>query len=64
MMIIYFSECTIFLIFYAEYRRRLSLRGLTLRACETLWNAREIASVVLSTEHQRHTENLFHMLLN
>ena len=35
-----------------------------LRACETLWSAREITSVVLSAEQERRTENVFHMLLN
>ena len=34
-----------------------------LRACETLWSAREIASVALSAERERRTENVFHMLL-
>ena len=35
-----------------------------LRACETLWSARELASVALSAERKRHTENVFHMLLS
>ena len=30
------------------------------RACETLWSAREIASVALSAEREGHTENMFH----
>ena len=34
-----------------------------LRRCETRWSAREIASVTLSPEQERHTENVFHMLL-
>ena len=33
------------------------------RPCETLWSAREIASVALSVERERHTETVFHMLL-
>ena len=35
----------------------------SLRACETLWRAREIASVALLVERKRHTENVFYMLL-
>ena len=34
-----------------------------LRACEKAWSAKETASVVLSAERQRRTENVFHMLL-
>ena len=34
-----------------------------LRRCETLWSARDMASLALSAERQRHTENMFHMLL-
>ena len=34
-----------------------------LGACETLWSAREIASVALSAERERHTENVFHIVL-
>ena len=34
-----------------------------LRACETLWSAREIVSVALSAEQERHTENMFHIVL-
>ena len=30
-----------------------------LRACETLWSAREMASVTLSAERERRTENVF-----
>ena len=33
------------------------------KACETLWSAREMASVALSAEQERRTENVFHMLL-
>ena len=32
---------------------------IALRRCETLWSAREIASVTLSAEQHRHTENVF-----
>ena len=35
-----------------------------LRACETLWSAREIASAALSAERERHTENVFHIVLS
>ena len=34
-----------------------------LRACETLWSAREMASMALSMEREKRTENVFHMLL-
>ena len=34
---------------------------LFLRPCETLWSAREIASIALSAEQARHTENVFHI---
>ena len=34
-----------------------------LRACETLWGARKIASVALSTEREGDTENVFHIIL-
>ena len=34
-----------------------------LRRCETLWSAREIASMALSAEQVRHTENVFHIAL-
>ena len=34
-----------------------------LRRCDTLWSAREIASVALSAEQERHTENVFHIAL-
>ena len=30
-----------------------------LRACETLWSAREVASVALSTEREGHDKNVF-----
>ena len=33
-----------------------------LRACETLRSAREIASVALSAERERYTENVFHIV--
>ena len=39
-----------------------SVFHLTLRACETLRSAREIASVALSAERERHTENVFHIV--
>ena len=35
-----------------------------LRACGTLWSAREMASVTLSAERERRTENVFYMLLS
>ena len=34
-----------------------------LRRCETLWSAREIASVAFSAERERHAENVFHIAL-
>ena len=34
-----------------------------LKACETLWSAREMASVALSAKRERRTENVFHMRL-
>ena len=36
---------------------------LALRRCETLWSARETASMALSAEQARHTENVFHIAL-
>ena len=36
---------------------------LNLRRCETLWSARDIASIALSAEQARHTENVFHIAL-
>ena len=36
---------------------------LALRACETLWSAREIDSTALSVERERHTENVFLIVL-
>ena len=33
-----------------------------LRAYETLWSARKIALLTPSTERERHTENVFHVL--
>ena len=41
----------------------LPLRIQYLRTSETLWSAREITSVALSTEQERRTENVFHKLL-
>ena len=38
-------------------------RAKLLRRCETLWSAREIASMALSAEQARHTENVFHIAL-
>ena len=35
----------------------------TLRRCERLWSAREIASMALSAEQARHTENVFHIAI-
>ena len=35
-----------------------------LRRCETLSSAREIASMALSAEQARHTENVFHIALS
>ena len=35
-----------------------------LRQCETPWSAREIASVALSAERERHTENVFYIALS
>ena len=34
-----------------------------LRRCETLWSAREIASMALSAEQARHTEKMSHIAL-
>ena len=34
-----------------------------LRRCETLWSAREIASMAPSAEQARHAENVFHIAL-
>ena len=34
-----------------------------LRVCETLWSARDIASVALSAERERDTESVFHIVL-
>ena len=48
--------------FYLQ-RRSTKPEICRLRACETLWNATEIASAVLSAEQQRYTENVFHILL-
>ena len=35
-----------------------------LRRCETLSSAREIATMALSAEQARHTENVFHIALS
>ena len=35
-----------------------------LRRCETLWSAREIASMALTAEQARYTENVFHIALS
>ena len=40
-----------------------SVISIALRARETPWRAREMASVTLSAERERRTENVFHMLL-
>ena len=42
----------------------MEVKKLILRACETLWSAREMASVALSAAQERHTENMFHILLS
>ena len=36
---------------------------IALRRCETLWSAREIASMALSAAQAKHTENVFHIAL-
>ena len=36
---------------------------IALRRCETLWSAREIASIAPSSEQARHAENVFHIAL-
>ena len=41
----------------------MSTFHITLRRSETLWSAREIASMALSAEQARHTENVFHIVL-
>ena len=41
----------------------MSTFHITLKRCETLWSAREIASMALSAEQARHTENVFHIAL-
>ena len=40
-----------------------SVISLALRRCETLWSAREIASMAPSAEQARHAENEFHIAL-
>ena len=50
-----------FYIWKENIKIRLTCFKPLLRACETIWSAREIASVALSAEQQRHTENVFHM---
>ena len=42
-------------------RRTENVFHMLLRACETLWGAREIALVALSAKQQRHTEIVCHM---
>ena len=41
----------------------MSTFHIALRRCETLWSAREIASMTLSAEQVRHTEIVFHIAL-
>ena len=41
----------------------MSTFHITLRRCETLWSAREIASMAPSAEQAGHTENMFHIAL-
>ena len=50
------KSCLQFLIPTAVFR-------MLLRACATLSSAREMASVALSADRERYTENVFHMLL-
>ena len=45
-----------------EYNGK-SVNSATLRRCEPLWSAREIASMALSAEQARHAENVFHIAL-
>ena len=47
----------------ARARKALFTPALQLRRCETLWSVREIASMALSVEQARHTENVFHIAL-
>ena len=51
--------------FTPSYNKELFFTSLDfrLRACETLWSAREMASVALSAGRDRRAENVFHMLL-
>ena len=53
---VYWTPCDRPVIF-----RRCDHNGL--RAFETIWSASEMASVALSAERERRTENAFHMLL-
>ena len=41
---------------------RYTTKNRTLEKCETLWSAREIASVAPSAKRERRSENVFHML--
>ena len=36
---------------------------IALRRCETLWSAREVASIAPSAEQARHADNVFHIAL-
>ena len=45
-------------------KKFLKIPALTLRACETLWSARETASVALLAERERHTKNMVHIVLS
>ena len=50
--------------FNGAVQHRVATQAVTmLRACETIWSEREAAAVALSAEQQRHTENVFYMLL-
>ena len=51
-------------ILYASDNLIFRLNGShPLRVCKTRWSAKEITSVALSTEQERHTENGFHIIL-
>ena len=54
------KSCLKFLIPTAVFH--MLLRRCLMRACETLWSAREIASIALLAERERHTENVPHRL--
>ena len=49
---------TVVYLFLGQYQP-----SLVLRRCETLWSAREIASMAPSAEQAGHTENMFHIAL-